>query len=283
LETNDYKILVDQLMNRIKMLEESHEFNEVIAYYEEKIEELNNKTENSIKTFTKMIESFSSSNSNRDDVWKKAVKKYEERILSLETEINTMKKFERTVYSRQKFFEKYSLQTEEKIEKFSKIQKKCVSQENLLKETNMKIESYERENSELKKENNLLSQKCTELREEFAKMKKFFNEIQPILKIEWQDICNTNKEFFETVSKITDNTDISFHNHNVVKLIDNVKEFIENFQSNLEIGKSKPQNLSLFNLNPVLIIIEDIKKYMIVLLKKVQHLTLNQYHIINIC
>ena len=38
----------------------------------------------------------------------------------------------------------------------------------------------------------------------------------------------------------------------------------------------------LMNLTPILTIIDDIKKYMIVLLKKVQHLTINQYHIINI-
>lgn len=52
----------------------------------------------------------------RDEIWRKAINKLEKKILGLEAEIASIKKFERSVLSRQKFFEKYSSQTEEKIE-----------------------------------------------------------------------------------------------------------------------------------------------------------------------
>ena len=51
-------------MNRIKILEQNHEFQEVISYYEEKIDDLNRKNENNIKMFAKLINTFSTTNVN---------------------------------------------------------------------------------------------------------------------------------------------------------------------------------------------------------------------------
>jgi hypothetical protein len=59
-----------------------------------------------------------------------------------------------------------------------------------------------------------------------------------------------------------------------------MKEFLSNYDNNVKMSIRASE---LMNLSPIMTIIDDIKKYMIVMLKKVQHLTINQYHIINIC
>ena len=162
--------------------------------------------------------------------------------------------------------------------KFSKLQKKCANLENLLKDTNIKLNNNEKENLDLKKENGLLNEKCNEFRDEFSKLKKFFIEVQPILKLEWKDISSNNNENLNSYTSNSELTDYS--SHNIIKLFDNVKEFLVNYQSNVQMNIKTSE---LINLNPILLIIDDLKKYMIVLLKKVQHLTINQFNIINIC
>lgn len=150
--------------------------------------------------------------------------------------------------------------------------------EEILKESQAKFGSLEKENADVKKENSILNSKCNEFRDEFSKMKKFFNEIQPVLKIEWQDISSEN---IKSQQNLTLNEHSDFSNHNIVKLIENMKEFLVNYQNKIQLNNSSSsEGISLELVFPI---IEDIKKYLIVLLKKVQHLTLNQYHIINIC
>ena len=51
-------------MNKIKIFEQNHEFQEIINYYEEKCDEYNKKNEMNVKMFVKMIEKFSNSNNN---------------------------------------------------------------------------------------------------------------------------------------------------------------------------------------------------------------------------
>jgi len=52
----------------------------------------------------------------KDEIWRKSVKMLEEKIINMENEALTLKKNERKLFSRQKFFEKYSQQAEEKFE-----------------------------------------------------------------------------------------------------------------------------------------------------------------------
>jgi predicted nuclease with TOPRIM domain len=158
------------------------------------------------------------------------------------------------------------------------LQKKCELLEEILKELQAKYVNLEKENADIKKENSLLNTKCNEFRDEFSKMKKFFNEIQPVLKIEWQDISSEN---IKSQQNLTLNEQSDFSNHNIVKLIENMKEFLVNYQNKIQLNlNSSSEGV---NLELVFPIIENIQKYLVVLLRKVQHLTLNQYHIINIC
>ena len=45
-------------MNKIKIFEQNHEFQEIINYYEEKCDEYNKKNEMNVTMFDKMIEKF---------------------------------------------------------------------------------------------------------------------------------------------------------------------------------------------------------------------------------
>lgn len=49
-------------------------------------------------------------------MWRRAVKILEEKLRIVETELSEKKKNERKLFARQKFFEKYCSQAEEKIE-----------------------------------------------------------------------------------------------------------------------------------------------------------------------
>src|SRR5690606_32018190 len=135
-ENNQQKLLIHELKEKIKVLEANHEECDLIKYYEDKIEEEYNSKINLIKSFTKSIEKIFPDNTyvNKELVWRNVLKKYEQEIINLEDKISEMKKNERKIYQRQKFFDKYCSQTEERIETISKISKKFYNQEKVISE-----------------------------------------------------------------------------------------------------------------------------------------------------
>lgn len=57
-------MLVNELMNKLSILENQHDFSELVKYYEGKMEEQIAKNESNVKMYIKMIEKFSNPSNN---------------------------------------------------------------------------------------------------------------------------------------------------------------------------------------------------------------------------
>jgi len=200
----------------------------------------------------------------------------------METEHEILKKNERKLFTRQKFFEKYCQQAEEKFEKFSKISKVIRKNETDTKDKDEKINQLYKDNERLKKENDKLYKENESIHKEHGNFKDFYNKIQPILKIEWEEIKNSNLEALEKFNSKKNKEDKKDYNtKSIIVLIDTLNTLINNLQNEKEItgssGSGKVGNVNITS------IIDDIKSYIVMLLRKNESLVLNEYHIINLC
>ena len=108
-------------------------------------------------------------------------------------------------------------------------------------------------------------------------MKQFVDKIKPILKLEWCQIKKSNEENFEQIIKQSKNDEHMFNSKNIIVIIDNLGNFLTTIETplfNLIPG---------FEIAPIINILEDIRNYTIMLLKKNQMSSINQYNIINTC
>ena len=277
-QMNEQKSQIEELLRETDNLKNNHSYRELIDYYENKIKEIQEKNKITLGSFSKGFEKLSapySSLHNRDEVWRNLIKKYENKLVECETEISDYQKKERKHHLRQKFFEKYCMKAEERIEEITKVSKnyyhnECVirklkqeleTNKTQIKQNELSIGEINLENGKLKKEN-----------EEF---KNFMKNLSPILKIDWDQIKSNNEEnFLKNVRK----EEMDLEKKSIIILIHNLKEYILILKENVN------KNLSTeLNIDQISGIINDIKDYTISLLKKIQILSLNQYYIINEC
>jgi DNA repair exonuclease SbcCD ATPase subunit len=276
-ELNEKNNYIDYLQERNKILSSEHTYSELIEYYERKLEEAHQKSVKDFQTFTVTINKFSSKghNLNRDEVWRNLIKKYEEKIIDLENQLHELNKNERKINCRQKFFEKYCFKAEEKIEQFSKVSKKFYDQENKINQLKAEIENYQRIIKRNEEKYDTLFNDYEKLICENEEAKKYVNKIKPILKINWQEIKKNNQENIEKLVKIKNEGEEEFSSQNVVRLIDTMNSFL--FVLRDDFHQYIP------DLNEIIKIVDDIKYYVITLLKKIQMMSINQYNIINTC
>jgi hypothetical protein len=282
IEINEQKILISDLLNKIKILEQSNNYYELIEYYENKFSEQHLKNINNIQMFTQIINKITSESilNNRDEVWRNLVKKYENKIMEMENEKFEYMKKDRKIQSRQKFFEKYCYKAEEKIEKFSKISKKFFDQETQLKYVQNELEKYKKDFTVKINEKDNMKKELDCLKSENSNMKNFVNKIKPILKIDWEEIKKSNEENYQILLKNNNpgnssQEEVNFNSKNIIILLNNLKDFLLAIKENL---KSKEIDIDM---TPVTQIIDDVKHYTIMLFQKIQLMAINQYNVIN--
>lgn len=246
--------------NKIFMSSKGH--HDLINFYEKKIEECNEKNYQNFKNFSQMINKFPSVT--RDDVWRNLIKKYEDQIIECEKEIAELKKNERKMNFRQKFFEKYCYKAEERIENFSKITKQFSQQQ-------MELNKYERKYEQLLKETNYKEQKINFLLNEKEDLKNILDKISPIIKLNWKDIKNMNMKNYETLNKSS--KDKKYNCQNIINILENLSNYFKLFE--ITRGFDDLHNFTQ--------IIEDVKQYIVFLLHKIDLLSINQFNIINTC
>ncbi len=269
------KTLINELINKNRILEENSSYFELVEFYERKIDDLKRQNIDNLNNYTESIRKLTQdiSNNNRDEIWRKTLKKFEIEKIESENTIAEYQKKERKMFSRQKFFENYCKKAESQFEKFSKVSKQHDNQsskicylENEIKQMSFDITKMEKIINNLKIENaNLLKENCN--------LNEYLHKIKPIIKLEWNEIKNTNEENFENLIRKSKNEEYIYNSKNIIILIDNVNFFLKTLQ----------EATQGFDLSTVYNIVEDIKNYTVSLLKKIQSLTINQYHIINNC
>ena len=274
-DVDEQKYLISDLLAKNKILEKSHNYNELIEYYENKFEEAQNKYHKNFQIFSGMINKLTTGGYNLD-VYKNLIKKYEEKILELEKMVEDKNKNERKINSRQKFFEKYCFKAEEKIEHFSKVSKKFYDQEKMINKLKSEIESNNEEIKLVKEENNLLNKELENLKSENENIKNFVDKIKPILKVNWEDIKKNNESNYENLFASSRNEETKDNNNskNIMILIDNLNTFLHVLRDSVD---------NIPDLSGVIKIINDIRGYIEMLLNKIQMMSVNQYNVINTC
>lgn len=267
---NEQKFLVEDLLNKNKVLENAHSYADLIEYFENKLNEAHLKNLKNFQNFSN--KSFIASN--REDVWRNLIKKYEEKIVDLEKQIETFSKSERKIYSRQKFFEKYCFKAEEKIENYSKASKKFYDQEKLINELKIELEQKKNEIKTLEEVNNKISTDREIYKKENEKTKSFIDKIKPILKVDWNEIRINNRDNYDSILKNSLDVDNSFESSNIIILVDNLNNFLHLIRDTVK---------ALPDLTGVIQIVYDIRSYLLTLLNKIQVMSINQYNLINTC
>lgn len=269
------KTLINELITKNKILERNTSYFELVEFYERKIEELKSSNIFNLNNYTDSIRRLTSdlSNNNRDEIWRKTLKKLESEKIELENLLADHQKKERKMFSRQKFFENYCKKAESQFEKFSKVSKQYDNQSNKLSILECEIKNLSLENTNLERTLNNLKEENNKLMQENTNLNEYLHKIKPIIKFDWNEIRNSNEENFENLIRKSKNEEYIYNSKNIIILIDNVNFFLKTLQeATQEIDLSAIHN-----------IVEDIKNYTITLLKKIQSLTINQYHIINNC
>jgi hypothetical protein len=261
-ENENLKKANTQLIEKNKLLQNTTDHHELIDYYEKKLEESYQKVCETYKDFSSMINKFPSNG--RDEVWRNLIKKYEDKIVDYEKEISDLNKKERKMNYRQKFFEKYCYRAEERIENLAKLTKKFHAQENILNK-------FQIEKEKLLKENDYKEQKINILKIETKNMKNFLDKISPIIKLDWKDVKISNDKSYQIYNK--NSKDEKIHDRSIIVLIENLLSYFSLFEITRGIGESKE----------IIQIISDIKEYVIMLLKKIDILSINHFNIINSC
>ena len=260
--------------------------------------------------------------SNKDDVWRKLIKTYENKICDLEKKIIYFEGQERKMKTRQIFFEKFCYKAEKKIEEISKYAQKYEKEKNEKKnELKNDIQKYKEQiNSNKKDKNDKLKQlnksPIKDIKKEIPKYKnikkEFEKEIEKEKEIE-REIENENEDL-ENLKEINENINdwekiretnqqninqlySEMSNENDEKLTE--KNLEESNYSNQSIYDSKNIIMLLNNIHEfiktILIqindnitldsiskIINDIKNYTIMLFDKIKILNINQCYIIDL-
>jgi chromosome segregation ATPase len=272
-ETIDRSRYIEELKEQIRVISTARDEKDIIEYYERRLEEEFNSKIGLIKSFTRSIEKVlpDGTYAAKDDVWRSLLKKYENEILSLEGIIAEYKKTERKVFMRQRFFDKYSNQTEERFEKFSKISKEYYNQEKKIENYKQEIKKLLSENATLKEDLDSLSKQNIKIKDNYCKTMSFVNTVKPILKLGWEDIKQQNEQNYEKIIKLY-KSDEEFAGKNIIQLTDNLSKFFSELEGSIGI-----------DLKSMILIVSDLKEYILMLLKKNQYLMVNQYSIIGIC
>jgi cell division protein FtsB len=271
-EGADMKNYIEDLKEQISVLRNSHDEKDLVEYYEKKLEEEFRSKINLIKSFTQSIEKVlpDGTYATKDEIWRNLLKRYEQEILFHENNIAEFKKKERKIFLRQKFFDKYCGQTEERFEKFSKITKQFYNQEKKIDDYKQEIQRLLSENNQLKEDIDNLQNQTQKIKDDYCKTKSFVNQVKPLLKLDWEDIKRTNEENYEKIIKLHKSDD-AFNSKNIIKLIENLHKFFDELENNLGV-----------DLGSVRAVIDDVREYIIMLLKKNDYLYINQYNIINL-
>lgn len=292
-QIEDLQKTISRLQEQNSLLQNNHEYQEIINYYENKITEYQTQNMNTINNVTQYINKLNKNNShyNRDDTWRKLIKTYENKINELEQKVINYEKMERKMKSRQHFFEKYCYKAEQKIEKIAKISKRyeqeheqkmqlhkdliqCQEDINRQKEEN---EKYKKEILKLKQFNNDKS-KTTSPKKVNNKHSKKINNLQ-----EWEKIKKENEnhlqKLFEILNQNPEEKEKSIKNEknsndpkNIIMLLHNIQEFICTILQ---------QNKELSSLDSVINIINDVKNYTIMLFDKINISNMNQCFLIS--
>ena len=269
------KALINELLTKNKILERNSSYFELVEFYERKIEELKSSNISNLNNYTDSIRKLTSdlSNSNRDEVWRKTLKKLEAEKIELETALADYQKKERKMFSRQKFFENYCKKAESQFDKFSKASKQYDNQANKLSILECELKNLSIENTSMERTINNLKAENSRLMRENSSLNEYIQKIKPIVKLDWGEIRNGNEENFENLIRKSKNEEYIYNSKNIIILIDNVNFFLKTLQ----------EATQEIDLSAIHAIVEDVKNYTITLLKKIQSLTINQYHIINNC
>jgi hypothetical protein len=261
-ENENLKKTNSEIIEKNKILLATTNHHEIIDYYEKKLEDSHQKVSDNYKHFFSIINKFPSSC--RDEVWRNLIKKYEEKLIDYEKEICELNKNERKMNYRQKFFEKYCFKAEERIEHLAKLTKRFNEQETILNK-------FQEEKEILLKENDYKELKINILKNETHNMKKIIEKISPIIKLDWKDLKKSNDKTFEIYKK--NSKDEKINKKSIILLIENLSSYFMLF----EITKVNKESKKLVE------IMSDIKEYVIMLLKKIDILYINQFNIINTC
>ena len=307
----DLNILINDLKLKNSVLEEKSEYKDLVNYYESKINELQETNLNNIHMFSNCINKYMKNYilTNKDDVWRKLLKTYENKICDLEKKIIYFEGQERKMKTRQIFFEKFCYKAEKRIEEISK---KCEMQNTEKNELKKDIKKYKEQlisnkkekNEKIKetskspikqikespKNNNKTTQNFKREKKENPKEIKNenFKNLQELKeKEDWERIKrenqnNINKLYSEinennSTEKNLEESNISnrseYDSKNIIMLLNNIHEFIKTLliQSNDEI-----------TLDSISKIINDIKNYTIMLFDKIKILNINQCYIIDL-
>jgi len=269
------KNLINELITKNKLLEKNSTYFELVEFYERKIEDLKKINIEYLNNYTESIRKLTGdiANNNRDEVWRKTLKKMEAERIELEISIAEYQKKERKMFSRQKFFENYCKKAENQFEKFSKLSKQYDNQESKINFLESEIKNLSFENSKLEQTISTLKNENSKLVQENANVNEYLHKIRPIVKLEWEEIRNANEENFENLIRKSKNEEYIYNSRNIIILIDNINNFLKTLQ----------EATQGFDLSAIFNIVDDIKNYTITLLKKIQNLTINQFHIINNC
>jgi hypothetical protein len=117
------------------------------------------------------------------------------------------------------------------------------------------------------------------LKEEYLKTK---NKVVDETKIDWIEIknaINQQKHKFTNTNIIAPEDSES---KNIIGLIVNMKEYLTNYQDNLN-NLADPHLKDILDLDHFINILDDVKNYILFLLNKNNSLALNNYKVINEC
>lgn len=315
--------IILKLSDENKTLTINHPYSDLLDYYEKQITCIQNSCELRVKEYLSLICSFNVDKhnySNRESIYKKALKKQEKDIENFKHQLDTHEKNQRAVNSKQIFFSKYIKEAESKITELNnKLKKKEIlikDHENKLNELELKQNKVEEKtvlntnnitinnnfntspldeklsneatsNVEFKDNNindpsklnkrkdnffnlreRLLSNN-TSSQKSFKQLIDSFSEIKSFMLKQKQELLKVEDEF--KLNNYKCNHD--FDKTNIMKLLFTIRELIIKNSENLDKKMEIEVIESMFN---------NIKSYIIFVLKSFEKMTLNQYELINL-
>lgn len=256
---------ISDLKTKNSLLQKTSEYGDIVSFYEEKLTEYNQRNIETVKMFSQSINKLMKESfySNKDDMWRKVLKNYENKVCDLEEKIEKYKANERKMKSRQIFFEKYCYKAEKKIEEISKISKKFEEEQ---KSSSAMISDYKKEIASQKNQNEIYKKTIEALKNG---KKKNPNSL------DWQKIKAKNEKNFSMISeKISKKKNKKSNQSNILILLSNIEEFINSILITQDDNASKD---SMSN------IIADVKSYFEMLLDKIDVMSMNQCYVIKTC
>ena len=216
--------IVEKLNKENSILSQTHPYKEVLEYYEKQIEDVNIEASKQLKEYLGILQSLGKGENNfqnREDIYKKVIKRLEKENSSLKDELNNFQKQSRQLNSKQEFFNKYITEAERRL---TELNKKVKMNKQL-----------EKDKSLLKEQNEIYELELFKKDEKIAFLEKITDEIKEMIN---ENKNSLNREFFVSqISKIN-----SFHQ---TKMNTNTSK--SKFEFTIENKENEPDKTKKFN------------------------------------